>query len=231
MFPSEQQLSEAERFNNWIYDNCEEGIRSKNASHKHEHFLPKCKLKDHFTEDLNHRLQKLLEMFDKDHGRLLVNDVLEDYIVVFSILHSLGEGTNILYFLRHNSLSDRNLPFKTPPADFPTAREDLFPRFYDKQWIFCPASFNFNKIGKEWERDRLIPITWKEPLKESQNSNTFKIKIHPDCYTKKTCRVSSTVRLHIRFSRLGRNVDRIFVAFAQARRIILCAQDLHSLLW
>ncbi|KAL9034688.1 MAG: hypothetical protein Q9214_006932, partial [Letrouitia sp. 1 TL-2023] len=57
--------------------------------------------------------------------------VYDDYLRPFTVLLCIGCGPMIYYFIKHNSLEDRKLPFYDRPDDFPTStRIDIWEEFY-----------------------------------------------------------------------------------------------------
>ena len=94
----------------------------------------------------------------------------------------IGEADYIVHFRTHPDLADSRMPFiEKPKHHFPrTHNDELWNKFRDEQWTFCPASFE-GASGREWEPRRILPITSKNLLHSGGCAKTFQITVDQDC--------------------------------------------------
>ena len=126
-------------------------------------------------------IQKLLAaLFPYDPPQLDPETIRNKYIKVFLILILTSNGRFIASFLRHDSLSDQYLPFKSRPNHFPPSTADLnfFTSFYRRQWEFCARIFE-HAIHQQLDEDLILPIIYKEKLGGGGSAVVHQIKLHP----------------------------------------------------
>lgn len=148
--------------------------------HSTKRFVPSAALRNHF--DYN-RLTSILADLRPDLTRLncqrIAGSIIrEGYAVVFCILLRINKAQHVQNFLRHDTLSDRCLPF-------PGQRLDGFPdgvsyeAFREKQWPFCPYQL-FANMDKDIPSDLIIAIQARELLEQGDSTFVYRIKLHPD---------------------------------------------------
>lgn len=177
------------------------------------YFVPLDSLKSYFKAEESKTLTRIIsEVFDAtDFPPIDPEDILRSHTAVFCILLHLGRGQCVEDFISYEELSDSRLPFdpKHPPAEFSFDDEgpNFLQQFCEKQWMYCVATFDRHMLHKHFGRQRLLPITCKEPLRHegiaersvielygphnklvipskdnassNLNSNTFELKRYP----------------------------------------------------
>jgi len=103
--------------------------------------------------------------------------VRERYLVVFSILLSIGMGPFINKFIRHDQLVDERLPFLTRDV-WPEASSEIFDKFYEAQWKFCaktlvPDGLNDTKLCD----NMVMPFKKIEILNNGSDSIISKVEL------------------------------------------------------
>lgn len=105
------------------------------------------------------------------------------YRTVFAILLRIGKGTFIEHFVKHPSLSDKNLPFEIRPANFPwtsTAKPDFFDSFQKEQWAFCVPIFSNMTNNTIFHPNLILPILSRERISKGGSALVDKIRIDPE---------------------------------------------------
>ncbi|KAL9131378.1 MAG: hypothetical protein Q9175_006779 [Cornicularia normoerica] len=107
--------------------------------------------------------------------------IRKKYAKVFLILLLTGNGRFIGAFVRHDSLCDQYLPFRSRPERFPqkAADTDFFTSFYRRQWEFCVPIFQHAMNLQFDEKDLILPIISKEKIGGGGSAIVYKIKLHP----------------------------------------------------
>lgn len=127
------------------------------------------------------RLLKLLEALFRNREHNFYPEIIQkDFPRVFCTLLSIGRATFIENFIE-DSLSDKLLPFREKPPQFPIATEapDFWDSFEKKQWMFCPATFENSTPKLRFEEKLILPIIHKEKITEGGSAAIHKIQIHP----------------------------------------------------
>ena len=101
-------------------------------------------------------------------------------LLVFCILHLVGHRKAIQAFSLHQKV-DRQLPMGRETIekmcrDADIRDEDIPSKFFQVQHRFTPAKFELRQ-GKKWERDTVIPIYQKNPIKEGGTAQLYQIDI------------------------------------------------------
>jgi hypothetical protein len=167
-----------QEFINWVGNDSSRGILGP-APEVNCPFMPDPKLETYFR---NHRkVREILRALFPD-GDLPVGPewIGRKCAKVFSILLLIGKGEFIAHFIKHESLRDNYLPFKSRPIDFPTATNDprFFESFYKQQWTFCAQVFQYNEIDMRLDKDRILPIIHKEKIAGGGSAVAYKIILH-----------------------------------------------------
>ena len=103
--------------------------------------------------------------------------VQSQYVLAFATLLSINQGHMISYFVEHNSLDDKHMPFYSKPAHFPeSGRCDLWTLFSERQWKYCPAELNYN-MNKSFIRNEILPFHIECQLDSGGSAHIFKIRV------------------------------------------------------
>lgn len=103
--------------------------------------------------------------------------VREQYLVVFTILLSIGMGPFIHTFVQHDQLVDERLPFLTRDV-WPEASSQIFDNFYEAQWRFCaktlvPDGLNDTKLCD----NMVMPFKEIKVLNKGSDSTISKVEL------------------------------------------------------
>lgn len=147
-------------------------------------YLPDAARESFFSD--NSRVSRILHaLFPElhNHGPLPVplKDVQGPYSKSFATLLYIGEGRAISYFVESPFLADDKLPFKSRPDDFPPAEDfddDLWTRFYNSQWMFCPPKLRYSR-HTIWHSRTILPFKRCEELGRGRSGRTNRIEIDP----------------------------------------------------
>jgi len=147
------------------------------------YFMSIQNVKSYFTANDSKKLHTILiEVFKEDFPPIDAEFVLRDHTAIFCILLRMGQGIWIEYFARYEELSDRRLPFDInhPPAEFPEVEDDptFLQRFCEKQRMYCVPIFDGHMLHKHFGRQRLLPITYKEPDGVDGLARRYVIKLY-----------------------------------------------------
>ena len=156
-------------------------------------FIPDSEIEAYLGDD--RRIRKLLAAV-KPGGNSQLNpvNIRTKYPKVFLILLLTGNGHFIAYFVRHDSLCDQYLPFRTKPQQFPHASKgDLFELFCSRQWEFCAQIFHDGDDQQFDAKDLILPIISKEKLGGGGSATVHKIVLHP-AYNKLSGKRNARVR-------------------------------------
>lgn len=127
------------------------------------------------------KIKNLLAALDPDGNPQLDPETIRNkYPKVFLILLLTGNGRFISHFVRHDSLCDQYLPFRTRPHEFPhTSNIDFFTSFCRQQWEFCAQIFHYGTDQRFDEKDLILPIISIEKLEGGGSATVHKIGLHP----------------------------------------------------
>ncbi|KAH8726019.1 kinase-like domain-containing protein [Phaeosphaeriaceae sp. PMI808] len=141
-------------------------------------FIPKQALCDYLSTP--NLFEELLD--DLDIQQTFYDGILNNCLIVFSILLQLRKHTEIPKFLERGHLFDNYLPFlEADKEKWPPECRDFFNEFYKKQWQFCVKKWEKGKLaGLIFEKDALLPIVESTTLRDGTNSCTFKIELCPE---------------------------------------------------
>lgn len=153
------------------------------ASDEKAHFMPIQNLKTYFTANDSKKLSKILaEVFKSDFPPIDPDLILRDHTAIFCILLRIGRGEYIEHFAQYEELSDRRLPFDptNPPEEFLEADDDagFLQSFCDKQRMYCVPIFDGHMLHKRFGRQRLLPITHKEPRGMDGVAEKYLVKLY-----------------------------------------------------
>ena len=143
-------------------------------------FIPDPEIEAYFDD--NRTVQKLLAaLFPNGAPGVDPETIRKKYAKVFLILLLTGHGRFIKSFVRHDSLCDQYLPFRSLPARFPqsTADAGLFTSFSRKQWEFCARIFEYGIDVQFDDEDLILPIISKQKLGGGGSAIVHKIELHP----------------------------------------------------
>lgn len=167
-------------YHNWLKDTrvLGSGCLTTGTTDSDCRFVPKSDLQQYLKREI---IVKILRVLGIRHHSADV--ILKGYLKNFAILLSLDHGKLIEWFLQHDSLSDKKLPFETCPPTFPqTSDPNFFNTFSRRQWMFCAPAFSYRKHYIWALNDGcVLPIVEKEELGRGGSSVTYKIRLHP-CY-------------------------------------------------
>jgi len=103
--------------------------------------------------------------------------VRERYLVVFSILLSIGKGPFINKFIQHGELVDERLPFLTRDV-WPEASSEIFDEFYEAQWQFCAKTLVAEGLNDTKLCDNMVmPFKKIELLRDGSDSTISKVEL------------------------------------------------------
>jgi hypothetical protein len=138
-------------------------------------FVPKVSLREYLSHDKVKTLLKFCGLSVVDWHTIHTH-----YLTVFVILLGIGKGKYITHFRSHDALADDQLPFHTG-SNWPSVCLKFYDKFDDAQWRFCAQELRADRLDDRmflWKR--IIPITSKTMLKDSADSETYRVEIHPD---------------------------------------------------
>ena len=143
-------------------------------------FLPGTKTEAYF-KDIGPVKKLLAVLFPNGAPKLDPEIIRKKYVKVFLILLLTGNGHFIELFVRHDSLCDQYLPFRSRPTHFPNSAgdADFFTSFYRKQWEFCARIFRNETHQQFDEKDLILPIISREKLGSGGSATVLKIELHP----------------------------------------------------
>ena len=130
-----------------------------------------------FFESNDRRKRILASLFPEGPEPGLLERDFSKYLRIFGILLCIGKGRFIRHFVRHESLSDENLPFEHPPANFPLSTDkDMLKAFQEHQWSFCALylEVNFDRI---LTGQHILPIADCQRIGQSDNFMRRRIKL------------------------------------------------------
>ena len=144
-------------------------------------FIPVNKIRKHLQ---GQRLRDILvTLFPNNDELPEPEDILPDYVAIFTILLQLSKGRYIKYFRRYNSLNDVHLPFdpRNPPPHWPEDDDDqeFLVKFCTRQWAFCATEFGTNMIDKFFDKSAVIPVIQKTTLASGASGKISKIELDP----------------------------------------------------
>ncbi|KAL8792768.1 MAG: hypothetical protein Q9195_004655 [Heterodermia aff. obscurata] len=103
--------------------------------------------------------------------------VREHYLRTLAILILIRQGPMINHFVRYSSLTDKRLPFRTRPEDFPhSADPEFFDKFHVQQWQFCVTDLEY-KMDLHLHQEEILPIIEKKEIGRGGNATVFKIVV------------------------------------------------------
>ena len=107
-------------------------------------------------------------------------DIWDRCPIIFAILLRIGKAQFIPHFVRHSSIWDERLPFKSEPDDFPTdtSDEQFFAKFAECQWHFKPHTFGHS--FEVLEPECILPIKCKESKGKGSSAEVYRIEVHQD---------------------------------------------------
>jgi hypothetical protein len=169
-------------FFRWESQSWVEVVADMNTDEK-AYFMPVGKLKSYFAANNSENLSNIIsEVFESSHPPIDPDLVLSDHTAIFCILLRAGQGKYIEEFTRYEELSDRRLPFDPnhPPEGFPELDDDptFLQLFCEKQWIYCVPIFDGRMLHKHFGKQRLLPITHKEPCGAKGMADRDVIKVY-----------------------------------------------------
>lgn len=141
-------------------------------------FIPKSTIYDEFNQE--GKVEDILEELYNQGQTHDAEYIRNHYLRGFIILICIGEGSMIKQFTEYVSLQDHQLPFRRVPEGFPSStKSNIWDKFYQKQWKFCPINFEYNMSYQLSPHD-VLPITLNEPLRGGGSATTHKIELHED---------------------------------------------------
>lgn len=154
-------------FFDWENDSMVDVI-TETATTEKTAFVPVEKIKAYFSLDYHENLNQILRVvFGSPYPPIDPESILVEHTAVFCILLRIGKGRYIEHFAGYEELSDRRLPFdfSHAPAELSDIDQDpvLLQRFCDTQWTYCVPTFDKNMFNKRFGKQRILPITYKEP--------------------------------------------------------------------
>lgn len=138
-------------------------------------YIPCAELQTYF--DKPSRTRDLLRALFKDDDTPDADYVRKHYLRPFVILLSVKKGRMISHMIRHNSLMDQQLPFRTKPTNFPECSDcDLWAQFYKRQWKFCAVKMRYN-MSVVLDQDEILPYRIEHKLGEGGSARIYKIAV------------------------------------------------------
>lgn len=143
-------------------------------------YIPRSSLSRYFTDE-GGSIESLLEevLKDEEHAPQ-AETVLNQYLVVFAILLSIGKGQYLSRCIERD-YSDDKLPFFDRPRHFPKSEEgSFFDSFSDAQWRFCPVRINKNPVNFQIEPEQILPLRRREQISRNESSTTYLVEFHEE---------------------------------------------------
>lgn len=148
-------------------------------------YIPYHKLEDYWSDD---NIKQLLGII----GQIIDCQVIQKkYLRVFSILVAIRMTSYIGQFVRHGQDDDHAAPLKgaIPGLSEVTRIDDLYERYREKQWIFCPVKLSTSLSNTQLHDRSIFPIVKYETLTggDVDVTTTLKVKLDKPCnhYQKK----------------------------------------------
>jgi len=141
-------------------------------------------VKEYLGKQHRLKLGALLDaLYPKEDNFHLTKEILADYTAVLCILMKINKGQHLKSFVRQD-FRDKQLPFTqlTKPINFPSDSKDakFYEDFCKAQWAFLPVQFKEN-MEKDWDNQRILPITLMEERGSGGSGSVSRIEIH-GCY-------------------------------------------------
>ncbi|KAK5121454.1 hypothetical protein LTR85_005287 [Meristemomyces frigidus] len=172
-----------QHFRQWLNTatiQCRETLRD-NTTIPGFSFVPHSAITAYFQPE---RISGLLRLFFANGGGPSPRDIAQRCPRGFCILLFIGRGQYIGSFAVHEELWDEHLPFFRPgPDEFPVAHEDpeLFNRFFDEQWRFCPNTLERIEAGSfKVKREKVLPLLSKTWVASGVTASLHHIVVHRD---------------------------------------------------
>lgn len=173
-------------FHRWVEDN---RITGTDGLGNPAHYVPRESLKDYWqAPDHSDRIANLFA--SHGYANLAVELVAERYIGTLSILAYISIGdrldTSFIDSFYKKNLDDHLLPFKDKPPAFPEAPNgiDVWKRFQEHQYLFCPVAFGDNQGNAcfKWRTQELLPkavlpLTIVQSLSGRNQANASNAKV------------------------------------------------------
>lgn len=192
---------EVQRFTGWCDKQkaTTKGLASGSRSPT-EPFIPRHATVNYITRHAN-RLMEAVYNYDRKEAPA-TQYVVENCPLVLAILLNIGRGSLIAYFVQHESLYDKNLPFLSKPLHFCRhGNYDFFNEFYQAQWQFCAHVFtpSYGALVSI-PQEKILPVTELTPIDQRSSSIIHKITVHHEHDGLLEDR-GTTVRVCARFAR------------------------------
>lgn len=165
-------------FFEWVQKNRVLGLIDP-ASTEKAWYLPHHLLKTYFASSQYYHLKKLLSVvYQGEEIPVDPDDVARRYSSVFCILLFIGKARYIQRFAQSDKLQDSNLPF-IHPEEFPSGadhedNQEVFERFYQRQWMFCAPELNYRN-ERVFDENRVLPMVITDILKPGGSANLYKV--------------------------------------------------------
>lgn len=106
--------------------------------------------------------------------------VLQEYLLVFTVLLLIGKGQYLSHLIERN-YGDDKLPFFECPRFFPKPIDgSFFEAFCNIQWRFCPVRLSSNPVNFHLESEQILPLRSKVLVKSDSTSNVFQVELHEE---------------------------------------------------
>ena len=139
-------------------------------------FIPFSAVQEYFGA--SQRVERLLAALDAK--KVDAHHIRKHYLRTLAILILIGQGPMINHFSRYSSLTDKRLPFRTRPEDFPHSPDaEFFDKFHAEQWQFCVMALEYN-MDLQLHKEEILPIIEKEEIGRGGNATIFKIVVDSD---------------------------------------------------
>lgn len=169
---------ESNRFLNFLDD--ERNIFKGFSKSSEARYIPRSVLFRYFTEGSSSIEELLKEVLEDEEHVPQADTVLNQYLVVFSILLSIGKGKYLVRCIERD-YSDDKLPFFDRPRHFPKSEEgSFFDSFFDAQWRFCPTRITKNPVNFQIEPEQILPLKRKEKIASNTSSTTYLVEFHDE---------------------------------------------------
>lgn len=150
-------------------------------------FVPRVALEEFWTE--KKVIGILCRTPQEERIRADISQILKHYLVVFSVLVTLGKPQFITSFLSsRTALSDRELPFEGVPEEWThdDEKRGTLEEFKKVQWRFCPLVFDQRLYKSVMSPYRIVPVTSKrlvDPSADEEEDDVlvYEANWHPDC--------------------------------------------------
>lgn len=135
-------------------------------------FVPITALRSYLTCE---NISKLLRSYHLPHHNW--KTIQQDYIIIFTILISIGKVPYLQYFLEGRS--DAHLPFRPSEAeDWHFECRKFFTEFSDAQWQFCAQNLEPNRLnGRRIDDKVILPFTKQRRIKHGKD--VYEVEAHP----------------------------------------------------